>query len=169
MRTQKRFVCTDYSSNLLAVSRCTEWGHNFTFEKGNSCRKLQKETRVKLTQENNMFYLHCSVLEFKMSSNTVEFDTARKWHRRLGHLNQVDVVRTAPETVGELDDVCNVCALAKITKTPVPIVVETKKRREGGEGVHRHDVTSQSRVTVRVSVLHCVCRPVEDVCVCGLA
>ena len=26
---------------------------------------------------------------------------------------------------GELDDVCNVCALAKITKTPLPRVAET--------------------------------------------
>ena len=105
----KNVLCVpDYSSNLLSVSRCTEWGHSFTFERGNSCMKLQKETRVKLTQENNLFYLPCSVLEFKMSSNSVKLDSARKWHRRLGHLNQADVVRNAPETVGELDDVCNV-------------------------------------------------------------
>ena len=90
----------DCSSNLLSVTRCTEWGHSFTFEKGNSCMKLQKGTRVKLTQENNLFYLPCSVLEFKMSSNSVKLDSARKWHRRLGHLNQTDVVRNAPETVG---------------------------------------------------------------------
>ena len=61
-----------------------------------------------------------------MSSNSVTLDSARKWHRRLGHLNQAGVVRNAPETVGELDDVCNVCALAKITKTPVPIAAETQ-------------------------------------------
>ena len=88
--------------------------------------KLQKGTREKLTQENNLFYLPCSVLDFKVNSNSVKLDSARKWHRRLGHLNQVDVVRNAPETVGELDDVCNVCALAKITKTPVPRVAETQ-------------------------------------------
>ena len=112
----------DYSSNLLSVSRCTEWGHSFTFKKRNSCMKLQKGSRVKLIQENNLCYLPCSVLEFKISSNNVKLDSARKWHRRLGHLNQADVVRNAPETMGELDDVCNVCALAKITKTPVPRV-----------------------------------------------
>ena len=89
-------------------------------------KQLQKGTRVKLTQENNLFYLPCIVLEFKMSSNSVKLDSARKWHRRLGHLNQADVVRNAPETVGELDDVCNVCVLAKITKTPVPRVAETQ-------------------------------------------
>ena len=123
----KNVLCVpDYSSNLLSVSRCTEWGHSFTFERGNSCMKLQKGTRVKLTQDNNLFYLPCSVLEFKMSSNSVKLDSARKWHRRLDHLNQAVVVRNAPETVGELDDVCNVCALAKITKTRVPRVAETQ-------------------------------------------
>ena len=88
--------------------------------------KLQKGIRVKLTQANNLFYLPCGVLEFKMSSNSVKLDSARKWHRRLGHLNQANVVRIAAETVGELDDVCNVCALAKITKTPVPRMAETQ-------------------------------------------
>ena len=73
-----------------------------------------------------MFYLPCSVLDFKMTSNSKKFDSARKWQRRLGHLNQADVVSNAPETVGELYDVCNVCALAKITKTPVPSVAETR-------------------------------------------
>ena len=121
------FLCVpDYSSNLLSVSRCTEWGHSFTFEKTNSCMKLQKGARIKLTQENNLFHLPYSILEFKMSSNSVELDSARKWHRRLGQLKQADVARNAPETVGELDDVCNACALAKITKTPVPIVAETQ-------------------------------------------
>ena len=61
-----------------------------------------------------------------MSSNSVKLDSARKWHRQLGHLNQADVVRNAPETVRELDDVFIVCALAKITKTPAPTVAETQ-------------------------------------------
>ena len=92
--------------------------------------KLQKGTRVKLTQDNNLFYLPFSVLEFKMSANSVKLDSARKWHRRLGQLNQADVVRNAPETVGELDDVCNMCALAKITKTPVPRMAETQAKEK---------------------------------------
>ena len=54
----------------------------------------------------------------------MKFDSSRKWHRRLGQLNQADVVRNAMGR--ELDDVCNVCALAKITKTPVPRVTETQ-------------------------------------------
>ena len=87
--------------------------------------KLQNGTRVKLKQQKNLFYLSCSVLDFKMSYDNVKLDSARRWHRRLGHLNQADVVRNERETVGELDDVCNVCALAKITKTPVPRVAAT--------------------------------------------
>ena len=39
-------------------------------------------------------------------------------------------------------------------------------RREAGGGVHRRGGTFQSRVTVTVPVLHCVCRPVHEVCVC---
>ena len=88
--------------------------------------KLQKRTRVKLTQENNLSYIPCSVLEIKMGSNSVKLDSVRKWHKRLGHLNQADVVRIAPETLGELDNACNVCALAKITMTPVPRVADTQ-------------------------------------------
>ena len=106
--------------------------------------KLQKETRVKLTQESNLFYLPCSVLEIEMNSSSVTLDSARKCHRRLGHLNQANVIMNAPETVGDLDDVCNVCALAKITKTPLPRVAETQAE-EKLESVFR-DVMEPFRV-----------------------
>ena len=122
----KNVLCVSYySSNLLSYSRCTEWGHSFTFQKVNGYMKLQTGTRVKLTQENNLFPLPCSNLEFKMISKSVKLDSARKWHRRLGHLNQEDV-ETAPKTVRELYDVRMVCALAKITKTPVPRLAEAQ-------------------------------------------
>ena len=88
--------------------------------------KLKKASRVKLGQEKNLVYLPCSLLEFKMSSNSVKPDSERKWQRRLGHLHQADVIRNAPESVGELDDACNVCALAKITKTLVLRVAEAQ-------------------------------------------
>ena len=65
-----------------------------------------------------------------MSCSSVKLDSATKWYRRLGHLNQADVVRNAQETVGELDDVCNVCALAKITKTPVTRFAETQAEQK---------------------------------------
>ena len=61
-----------------------------------------------------------------MSFKGVKLDSARKWHRQLGHLNQPDVVREASNPVEELGDVCNVCALATITKTPVPRVAVTQ-------------------------------------------
>ena len=103
-----------------------------------------------------------------MSSNSVKLDSARKWHRQLGHLNQADVVRNAPETVGELDDSCNVCALAKITKTPVPRVAETQEE-EKLERVFT-DVMGPFRVESLSGFRFCiVCRPVHEVCVCGLA
>ena len=159
------FFVLDYSSNLLSVSRCTEWGHSFIFEKGNSCMKLQKGTWVKLTQENNLSYIPCSVLEIKMSSNIVKLDSVRKWHRRLGQLNQADVIKNAPETVGELDNACNECALAKITKTPVPRVAETQAE-EKLERVFT-DVMGPFRVESLSGFRFS--RPIHEVCVCGLA
>ena len=47
----KKLCMPDYSSNLLSVSRCTEWGHSFNFEKGNSCMKFQTGSRVRITQK----------------------------------------------------------------------------------------------------------------------
>ena len=132
----KNVLCApDYSSKLLSVSRSgdMEWAKmhgvgtfSLHFEKENSCMKLQKGTRVKLIQESKLFYLPCSVLGVKTSSNSVKLDSVRNWLRRLGHLNQADMVRNAQKTVGKLDDLCNVCVLAKITKTPVPRVAETR-------------------------------------------
>ena len=153
MRTQNVLCVPDYSSNLLSVSRCTEWGHSFTFEKRNNCMKLQKGTRVKLTQENNLFYLPCSVLEFKTISNSLKLDSAWKWYRRLSHLNQADVVKKASETVG------NTTIFAMCEHWPRSERLQYKelqkpKQREAGEGVHRRDPIFQSRVTVRVPVLH---------------
>ena len=99
------------------------------FREKNSCIKLQKGTWVKLTQE-YLTYLPCSNLESKISSISVTLDSARKWQKPLGHLNQADVVRNAPETMGELDDVCNVCAFVKITKTPAPRLAETQAEQK---------------------------------------
>ena len=42
-------------------------------------------------------------------------------------------------------------------------------RREALAGVHKSGGTFQSRVTAWWLVVHCVCRPVQEVCVCGLA
>ena len=118
--------------------------------------KLQKRIRVKLTQKNNC-------------SNSVKLDRQRKWQRQWGHLYQVDVVRNAPETLEELDDVFNVCArIGKDHKDSSTKSGRDLSKRDAGEDVHRRDGAFQSRVIVRVPVLRCVCIPVHKVCVCGL-
>ena len=76
--TSKSFCVPDCSSNVLSVSRCKEWGHSFTFEEENNCMKIQTETWVEPTQENNLFYLPCIVLEFKINYNSMKLDSARK-------------------------------------------------------------------------------------------
>ena len=147
MQTQNVLCVPDYSSNLLSVSRCTEWGHSFTFEKVNSCMKLHKGNRVKLTQENNLFYLPRSVLELKMSSNSVKLDSARKWHRRLGHLNQADVVKNAPETVGGTRWCMQCVGIGQDHKDSITKSGRDPSRSKAGEGVHRRVWTFQSRFT----------------------
>ena len=102
-----------------------------------------------------------------MSSNSVKLHSARKCHSRLGCLNQADVFRNAPETVGELDDVCNM-RIGQDHKDSSTKKGRDPSRKEAGEGVHRRDGTFQSRATVRVPVLHCVCSPVHEICVCGV-
>ena len=163
------FLCAWLFFNLLSVSRCTECGHSFVFEKKNIYMKVQKGTRVKLKQENILFYLPCSVLEFKKSSNIVKLDSARNWHRRLGHLNQADVARNAPETVGNSMMYAMSQNIGQDHKDCSTKSGRDPSRKEAGQGVHRGDRTFQSRVTDRVQVLHCVCRPVYEDCVCWLA
>ena len=124
--------------------------------------KLQKGTQIKLTPENILFYLPKSVLNFKMSSNSVKTDSTKKWNRRLGHLNQADVVRRTAKTV-------ECVRIGQHHKDSSIKSGRDPSRREAGESVHRHNGTFQSRVTVWVPVLHCVCRPVHEVCVCGFA
>ena len=62
--------------------------------------KRQKGTHIKLTK-NNLFYLPRTVLDFKMSSNSLTLGSLKKWHSWLAHLNQIDVHH---RTVGQLDD-----------------------------------------------------------------
>ena len=85
---------------------------------------------VKVTQKRILFFLSGSVLEVKMSINSVKFDSARKVYRLLGHLNQADVVMNAPETVQKLDDVCNLSALAEIRKTPIPKIAKVQAQEK---------------------------------------
>ena len=99
----------------------------------------------------------------------MKLDCARKWQRRLGHLNQTDGVRTAPKKVGELEDISNVGALAKITKTPVQSSRVPSRREAGEGGVYRRDETFPSRVTLRIPVLHYVCKKAHKICVWRLA
>ena len=61
------------------------------------------------SKTNNLFYLPGSMLELDMISNSVKLEGARKWHRRLGQLNQANVFRNAQEIVGGLRDLCNMC------------------------------------------------------------
>jgi hypothetical protein len=50
------------------------------------------------------------------------------WHKRLGHLNKVDVKRTIG-CKNKSKDVCETCAMEKQASTPVPKEVQTKDQK----------------------------------------
>ena len=101
-----------------------------------------------------------------MSADSLKVDCAMEWHRRFGHLNQPDVFRNATE--GQLEDVCILYALAIFTTTPVPRVAETLAE-EKLERVFT-DVMGAFRVESLPGFgFRFFCRPVLEVCVCGLA
>ena len=111
--------------------------------------KLQKGTRVKLAQENNLFYLPCSVLELKMSSNSVKLDSARKWHRRLGRFLSNRCGQDCTRDSGRAR-LCMQCVrIGQDHKDTSTKSGRKPSRREARDGVHRRDGTLQSRVTVR--------------------
>ena len=152
MRTQKFFLCARLFSKPPISLRKHAVETFFSFDKRNGCMKLPTETRVKLTQEKSLFYIPCSFLEFKMNSNSVKFDSARMWHKRLLNLYQADVLRNALKDSGRIRcDVCNVCTSAKITKTPVRRVAETQVK-DRLERVFTDVMSFQSRFTIRVPV-----------------
>ena len=165
----KNFLCVlDYTSNLLSVSRCTEWGHSFTFEKGNSCMKLQKGTRVKLTQENNL------LLALQRSRIQDEFQQRETWQckemaQTIGSFESGGCGQECTRDSGGTRWCMQCVCIGQDQKGSSTKNGRDPSRRVAGEGVHRRDGTFQSIVTVSVPVLHCVCRPVHEVCVCGLA
>ena len=166
----KNVLCVpDYSSNLLSVSRCTEWGHSFNFEKGNSCMKLQKGTRVKVTQENNLVYLPCSVLEFEMSSNKRKTWQCKEVAQTIGSLESSWCGQECTRDSGGTRWYMQCVRIGQDHTDSSTKSGRDPSRRETGEGVYRRDGTFQSIVTVRAPVLHCVCRSVHEVCVCGHA
>ena len=100
-----------------------------------------------------------------MKSNSVKLDSPRKW-QTIGSFESSSCGQECTRKTGELGDVCNECALAMITKTPVPRVTETQAEEKLAI-VFRRDGTFQIRVYFRVPVLHFVCTPVHKVCFCG--
>ena len=146
------FYVPDYSSNLVSVSSCTEWGHSLVFEKRKSCMRLQKGTREKLLQENNLFYSRWQCREVAQTIGPFESSGCGRECTRVSGGNRW----------------CMQCVrIGKDHKESSTKSGRDPSRSEASEGVHRRDETFQSTVSVRVLVLHCVCRPVHEICLCG--
>ena len=164
----KNVLCVlDYSSNLLSVWRCTEWGHSFTFVKGNiaarnSRRELGKTNARKLfvlpiLQRSRIQDEFQEWILTAQGSGTDDWVIWIKQMRPGMHQKQLrDSMMYAMRIGQDHED-----SSKKSGRDP--------SRREAGESVRRRDGTFQSRVTVKIQLLHCVCRPVLKGCVCWLA
>ena len=138
-----------------------EWRRSFTFGKQNSCIKILKRIRVKLTHENNLFYIPCSVPEIKMSFNSVKIDSVRSGADNWVILIEWMLSGKHPMQWGN-SMIYAMFALANITETKLSRVAKTQAK----ETLERlsTDVMgpSESRLTIKVPVLHSVCGPVRS-------
>ena len=102
------------SSILLSVSRCTDWGKSSSFKNKNNCRKLQKETGIKVMEESKLFQSSRWV-------PTHEYWPCKEVAQMMGPFEWSGCSQERTTDSGEFKDVCNVWALAKITKIIVLI------------------------------------------------
>ena len=120
----------DLTTNLLSVSKITEKGNKVIFEKEKAFI-MENDGTVILTakKSNDLYYL-----EFDESNETAKYTRTTgndskimQWHRKLGHINEKDLVRMAKEELmygldvgeGKLDN-CETCIKGKLSRLPFP-------------------------------------------------
>ena len=89
-----------YQMNLLSVAKATTHGHSFTFGATGAKLVLENQKQVSIETINDLYMLKCRFRYQASSANSTRSTKAQLWHRRLGHLNQDDVKRTIPDTLG---------------------------------------------------------------------
>ena len=162
----KNVLCVpDYSSNLLSVSRCTEWWHSFAFKK-----KIDAWNSKSKTNTRELFVL----LTLQRSRNQDEFQQRETWQfkevaQMIGSFESSECGQRCTRDSGGTRWCIKSVRIGQDHKDSSTKNGRDPSRGEAVEGVHRRDWSFQSRVVVSVPVLHCVCRPVHEVRVCGLA
>ena len=126
----------NYKVNLLSVNKAVNFDHRFIFDDGRARMVLSDGREIHLTKNSGLFFLKVTYLNTVNPSTCNETRQCVKgdidlWHKRLGHLNKVDVKRTVG-CGGDTEDTCKTCAMGKQASQPVPkrVVDKAKKALE---------------------------------------
>lgn len=119
----------DLRNNLISVSKITNKGYNVIFDE-KSARVVDKEGLVHLeAQRKGDLYYVGEKEPINMSHGTANADDSdlNTWHRRLGHLNNVDLMKIMKKAkckvpISDSKDLinCEVCIQGKMTRKPFP-------------------------------------------------
>ncbi len=119
-----------YKVNLLSVDTAVSFGHRFIFHDSQARMVLNDAREINLKKDTGLFFLKVNYQNQVNPSTCNETKQGVKgdinlWHKRLGHLNKIDVKRTIG-CEGDAKDVCETCAMGKQASQPVPKKVQSK-------------------------------------------
>ena len=122
----------DYAHNLISVTAATDNGHKFVFGHTEGCMQLTNGEKIPLIKDKRLYLLEChtdtpSSHQSTGPQSTTDADSTI-WHRRMGHLNHRDVLKSTGKGTPNPNVSCQICPLAKIAKTPVPASVDVRAR-----------------------------------------
>ena len=122
-----------YEVNLLSVNTAVSFGHRFIFHESKARMVLNDGHEINLKKDTGLFFLKVTFRNLidPVTCNTSKGDIKGDiglWHKRLGHLNKVDVERTIG-CKNNSKDVCETCAMGKQESKPVPKEVQTKAQK----------------------------------------
>ena len=123
----------NYKVNLLSVNKAVNFDHRFIFNDSRARMVLSDGREIHLRKNSGLFFLKVTYLNTVNPSTCNETRQSIKgdidlWHKRLGHLNKVDVKRTVG-CGGDTKDTCETCAMGKQASQPVPKKVVDKAKK----------------------------------------
>ena len=123
----------NYKVNLLSVNKAVNFDHRFIFNDSRARMVLSDGRDIHLTKNSGLFFLKVTYLNTVNPSTCNETRQSIKedidlWHKRLGHLNKVDVKRTVG-CGGDTKDTCETYAMGKQASQPVPKKVVDKAKK----------------------------------------
>ena len=119
-----------YKFNLLSIDKILEKGHSILFKEQSASLKLcSSQNYFDLERKDRLFFLRADFVKRDKICSSVKTEDSELWHKRLGHLNMNDVRKTIPTLKACELGVCEVCAMCKITKVPLPKETEVKSKK----------------------------------------